>query len=64
MSTLEGECVALLLLHGFIRFFYTDVVAIICLLVIHVNKPIIFVFGASVYCFKNTISILVTLPPT
>ena len=32
-----------------------------CLFVDHVNKTLIFVFGAFVYCFKNTIFIFVTL---
>ena len=32
-----------------------------CLCVNHVNKPIIFVFGAFVYYFKNAISICVTI---
>ena len=32
-----------------------------CLFVNHVNKPIIFVFTAFVYYFKNTISIFVTV---
>ena len=34
----------------------------ICLFVDHVNKLIIFIFGAFVYHNKNTISIYVTIP--
>ena len=33
----------------------------ICLFSNHVNKSLIFVFGAFVYYFKNTISIFVTI---
>ena len=32
-----------------------------CLFIDHVNKPVISVFGTSVYRFKNTISIFVTI---
>ena len=42
--------------------FYTDIVAIFFVFFAdHVNKPIIFVFEAFIYHFKNTISILVTI---
>ena len=32
-----------------------------CLFIDHVNKPIIFIFGAFAYPFNNTISISVTI---
>ena len=52
----------LLLVYFFIPFFYTDVVAIFCLFVDHVNKFFhYFCFGAFVYHFKNSISIFVTI---
>ena len=43
-------------------FFYADVVVIFLFISCkHVNKHIIFVFGAFVYYFKNTISFFVTI---
>ena len=55
-------CTLLLLVYFFISlfFFCTDVVAIF-LFIRYVNKYTIFVFGAFVYHFKNTISIFVTI---
>ena len=72
MNALEGEILclreisinankllaALLLpVYLFIRFFHTDVVAIF----LFIPPIIIFIFGACVYHFKNTISIFVTI---
>ena len=44
----------LLFVYFFILFYF-------CLFIDHVNKPIILVFAACVYHFKNTISIFVTI---
>ena len=44
-----------------IFFFILTFLLYLCLLVNHVNKPIIFVFRALVYYFQNTISIFVTI---
>ena len=49
-----------LLVYFFIAFFILMLLQYFCLLVDHVNQPI-FVFGASVYHIKNTISIFVTI---
>ena len=42
-------------------FFILAMLLYFCFLINHVNKPIIFVFGAFVYYFKNTISIFETM---
>ena len=69
-------CTLLLPIYFFIPLFYCNVVVPcsllyyffilmvlldFCLFVDHVNKPIIFVFEAFVYDFRNTISIAFTL---
>ena len=60
--------VLLLPVYLFIRFYFILYFVVACLLlyppfliVNHVNKPIIFDFGAFVYYFKNTISIFVII---
>ena len=45
----------------FLYFFILTLLLYFCLLVNHINKQIIFVFGAFVYYFKNTISSFVTI---
>ena len=42
-------------------FFILTLLLYFCLLVNHLNKPIIFVFGAFVDYFKNAFSIFVTI---
>ena len=47
------HCTLLLPVYFFIRFFILMLLLYFCLFVNHVNKPIIFVFGALVYHFNN-----------
>ena len=54
-------CTLLLPVYFFIPFFIPLLLLYFCLFSDHVNKPIIFVFGAFVYNFKKTISSFVTI---
>ena len=51
----------LFLLLNSLLFFLLMLLLYFCLLINHVNQPIVFVFGTFVYYFRNTISIFVTI---
>ena len=55
-------CCCLFISFSPLLFFILTVLLYFYLFVDNVNKPIIFVFGAFVYHFKNIISIFETLP--
>ena len=56
-------CTFLLVVYFLTSFYFFILILLLyfCLLINHVNKPIIFVFRAFVHHFKNTISIFLTI---
>ena len=55
----KSLAVLLLLVYFFISLFILLLLLYFCLFVDHVNEFTVFVFGAFVYYFKNTISMFV-----
>ena len=54
-------CTLLLPVYSLIPLFILMLLLYFCLIIDHVNKSIIFVFGAFIYDFKNSISIFVPI---